>query len=93
MSATNQFSQIRRHKSVATRSPYEVLGVAANATAEQIRQAHLLRSKLLHPDRFDQARHREEWNLANELLKELNTAYDALRDPASRARHDRASFR
>lgn len=68
---------------------YDVLGVSPNATAEQIRQAYVLRSKMLHPDRFDQFRQRAEWELANEMLKELNHAHSVLRDPASRAEYDR----
>ena len=62
---------------------FDVLGVQPNATPEQIRKAYLLRSKLLHPDRFDQTSQRAEWELANELLKELNNAYSALRASTS----------
>ena len=68
---------------------YDLLGVPSNATAEQIRQAYVLRSKMLHPDRFNQTRQSAEWELANEMLKELNYAYSVLRDSASRAQYDR----
>lgn len=68
---------------------YDLLGVPPNATPEQIRQAYVLRSKMLHPDRFNQTRQRAEWELANEMLKELNHAYGVLRDSASRAQYDR----
>lgn len=71
------------------KNPYDILGVPPDATPEQVRRAYLLRSKLLHPDRFDQARQRAEWDLANELLKELNYAYGVLRDSALRAQYDR----
>jgi hypothetical protein len=68
---------------------YDLLGVPTNAAPDQIRQAYLLRSKMLHPDRFNQARQRAEWDLANEMLKELNHAYGVLRDSTSRAQYDR----
>jgi hypothetical protein len=68
---------------------YDLLGVAPNATDDQIRKAYLLRSKMMHPDRFDQTRQRAEWELANEILKELNHAYQVLRDSSSRSQYDR----
>jgi curved DNA-binding protein CbpA len=68
---------------------YDLLGVPRNATPEQIRQAYVLRSKMLHPDRFNQTTQRAEWELANEMLKELNHAYGVLRDSSSRAQYDR----
>jgi hypothetical protein len=70
---------------------YDVLGVPFNVTQEQIITAYRLRSKVLHPDRFDPVKQRVEWELANELLKELNAAYAILRDPSTRAAYDRAS--
>jgi hypothetical protein len=71
---------------------YDVLGVPRNATPEQIRKAYLLRSKVLHPDRFDQTRQPTEWQLANEMVKELNNAYGILSDSLERADYDRAFF-
>jgi hypothetical protein len=67
---------------------YDILDVPLGASAEQIRDAYLLRSKLLHPDRFDPAKQRAEWDLANSMLKELNHAYGVLRDTTARARYD-----
>jgi hypothetical protein len=72
------------------KNPYDVLGVAPRATSAQIRRAYLLRAKMLHPDRFDPASQREEWDLANEMLKELNHAYEVLADAESRAAFDNA---
>jgi hypothetical protein len=71
------------------KDPYDILGVSRTATPEEIRKAYILRSKMLHPDRFDPATQREEWDLANDMLKDLNSAYAALKDPASRRDHDR----
>lgn len=73
---------------MTTKNLYDLLGVPSNATPEQIRQAYILRSKMLHPDRFDQTRQRAEWELANEMLKELNHAYGVLRDSTSRVQYD-----
>lgn len=67
---------------------YEVLGVPADATQKQLRQAYMKQIKVLHPDRFDQARQREKWEEANEKLKELNHAYGVLREEGSRAQYN-----
>lgn len=69
---------------------YDVLGVNQDATAEQIRAAYLLRSKVLHPDRLDQARQPTEWKLANEMVKELSHAYSVLRNSLDRSDYDRS---
>ncbi len=68
---------------------YDVLGVPANASDQMIRKAFLLRSKVLHPDRFNQKTQPKEWELANELLKQLNEAYSTLSDPGKRSEYDR----
>ena len=44
----------------------------------------------MHPDRFSQTRQKAEWDLANEMLKELNQAYGALKDPVERSIYDRS---
>ena len=73
---------------MAAKSYYDTLGIAPNATAEQIREAYITRSKMFHPDRFDQTKQANEWRLANEMLKELNQAYNVLREPRARAAYD-----
>jgi hypothetical protein len=73
---------------MASKTYYDTLGVSQAATSEQIREAYLVRSKMFHPDRFDQSRQATEWCLANEMLKELNQAYNVLRDPRSRSAYD-----
>lgn len=71
---------------------YDILGVSRDATITQIRQAFVLRSKVMHPDRFDQVKQPQEWKLANELLQELNKANATLRDPTLRRQYDESVF-
>lgn len=67
---------------------YELLGVAASATAEQIAQAYFERSRLFHPD----LRHREDLaQFEKELttvFQRLKSANDVLSDPEQRAAYD-----
>ena len=67
---------------------YSIVGVAPDATAEEIRQAYLARTRIIHPDRFDRERQPQDWKKANEMLAELNEAYSILRNATSRAQHD-----
>lgn len=67
---------------------YIILGITTNATAEEIRTAYINRSRILHPDRFDPQKQPKEWKLANEMMKELNEAYNILKDVDSRAKYD-----
>lgn len=67
---------------------YDVLGVSQSATLEQIRGAYRIRVTMFHPDRFDQSRQPKEWQLANEMLKALNSAYEVLSDPTCRRDYD-----
>ena len=60
---------------MTTRNPYDVLGVETTATSEEIRSAYIKRTKVLHPDRFDQTSQAVEWQMANDMLQELNEAY------------------
>ena len=63
------------------RDPYEVLGVARSATAEQIREAHRKLAKKFHPDLNKTAE-------AGAKFKEIQEAYDLLSDAQKRARFD-----
>ncbi|MBQ9068559.1 MAG: DnaJ domain-containing protein, partial [Eggerthellaceae bacterium] len=61
---------------------YEVLGVARNATDDEIKKAFRHKARELHPD-VNKAENAEE------QFKELNEAYDVLSDPNKRAQYDR----
>ena len=67
---------------------YEVLGVAPEASTEDIRQAYVRLAKANHPDRRlgdDLARRQR----ADATIKAANAAWNVLRDPARRAEYDR----
>lgn len=67
---------------------YSILGVNPEASLEDIREAYLARTRVIHPDRFDQQRQPKEWEKANEMLAELNEAYSILQNTNSRAQYD-----
>lgn len=62
--------------------PYKVLGVAKDASAEQIKTAYRKLARGLHPDL-----HPEDKS-AEDRFKRVGSAYDLLSDPAKRARFD-----
>ncbi|MCC7465146.1 MAG: molecular chaperone DnaJ [Saprospiraceae bacterium] len=68
---------------MAKRDYYEVLGVAKNASADDIKKAYRKKALELHPDRNpgDKA--------AEEKFKEAAEAYDVLSDADKKARYDR----
>ncbi|MBI4329631.1 MAG: molecular chaperone DnaJ [Chloroflexi bacterium] len=67
---------------MAKRDYYEVLGVSRDASEEEIRKAFRKLAFQYHPDRNKE--HGTE-----ERFKEINEAYEALRDPEKRAVYDR----
>jgi curved DNA-binding protein len=60
---------------------YSVLGVPRNATAEQIRKAYRTLARKYHPDvNKDKG--------AEDRFKQINEAYEVLKDPDKRSRYD-----
>ncbi len=62
---------------------YQVLGLPADASEEQIRQRYRLLIGLLHPDRIT---HSEQW--VEQAVRKLNTAYADLKRKDRRRKYD-----
>lgn len=68
------------------RDPYTVLGVERTANADAIKKAYRKMAKRHHPDLHAGDKR------AAEAIKEINSAYGLLSDPAKRARFDRGEI-
>lgn len=64
------------------RDPYEILGVAKDATAEEIKRAYRKLALKYHPDKNPDDKECEE------KFKEISSAYELLKDPEKRRRFD-----
>jgi curved DNA-binding protein CbpA len=66
--------------------PYQVLGIEATATDEQVREAYRRLARLVHPDTAPEWEDDED---CTRWMMMLNDAYAVLRDPLKRAQYDR----
>jgi molecular chaperone DnaJ len=67
----------------STKNLYELLGVSRDAKPDELRKAYLKLAHKYHPDKTggDKA--------AEQKLKEINAAYDVLKNPEKKAQYDR----
>jgi molecular chaperone DnaJ len=70
---------------MAKRDFYEVLGVAKNASEDEIKKAYRKLAMKFHPDRNQG----DEAKTAEEKFKEVKEAYEVLSDTSKRAAYDR----
>ena len=71
--------------------PYKVLGVAPDASDDEIKKAYRKMAAKYHPDKFATKSDQEKKN-AEEKFKEINEAYAILSDPQKRAAYDQYGF-
>ena len=71
------------------KNPYEILGVAENASDEEIKKAYRKLAKQYHPDNYTDNPLKE---LADEKMKEINEAYDAIQREREKARSSGSSY-
>lgn len=69
------------------KSYYDILGVDKGSSQEEIKTAYKILARRYHPDRLQQADGAER-RAAEERIKEINNAYNTLKDKEKRLEYD-----
>lgn len=72
------------------KDPYAVLGVSSSASADEVKKAYRELAKKYHPDNYI---NNPLADLAEEKMKEINEAYDAIINSRARGQDSGASYR
>lgn len=75
---SKNFTENKEHKVAG--NYYSILGVDQNSTIEEVQAAYRRRVKIVHPDRINHETHPDEWQQANQMLQELNDAYNHIKN-------------
>lgn len=71
-------------KMASSQDFYEILGISKNAAAEEIKKAYRRQALKWHPDKHSGSSKKN----AEQKFKEINRAYEVLRDPQKRQTYD-----
>jgi hypothetical protein len=86
---TRRSEILEAHEGLPTRTHYEVLGIARDATESQVKEAYFRMAKRFHPDvHHDEALHDLRHKLEAVFIR-LGEAYEVLRNPRIRASYER----
>ncbi|MCH8568544.1 MAG: J domain-containing protein [Balneolales bacterium] len=73
---------------MSTKDYYGILGVKPGTDTKEIRRSYIRISRIIHPDRFDQNKQPEDWEHANQMLRDVNEAWAVLKDPDKKLLYD-----
>jgi curved DNA-binding protein CbpA len=76
-----------------TKNYYDLLGVAATASPDEIKKSYYSLAKKYHPDRYHQSKSTDLKNALDVIFSTLAQAYDTLKVPATRGSYDAKVFR
>ncbi|HEU0005448.1 MAG TPA: DUF4388 domain-containing protein [Terriglobia bacterium] len=76
-----------------TKNYYDLLGVSATASPDEIKKSYYSLAKRYHPDRYHQSKSADLKNALDVIFSILAQAYDTLKVPATRGSYDAKVFR
>ncbi|KAF9645607.1 DnaJ-domain-containing protein [Thelephora ganbajun] len=68
--------------------PYEALGISRTATVDEIRRSYKQKVLETHPDKLSPTASEGEKELAQELFRQVQEAFEVLNDPVKRRAYD-----